>query len=176
MRACVMMQSHVRKTLAKNHLRLIQFRRANEAALCITLCLRRYILQQRRDKIALRKRLVKERKAAILIQSTVRRHLSHIIVAKQRTIYHRHQYLKVFDDDEKVIEFYFTQNGAALRIQRWFRDLPWRQDLALQRKHSKWLIRYVTPSTHPINKHITILLLLLLLFLLILFFPFRFLL
>ena len=141
--ACVMMQSHVRKTLARKRLQLIQFRRANEAASCITLCIRRYILQKRRDKIALRKRLVKERKAAILIQSTVRRHLSHNIVAKQRRIYHRHQYLKVFDDDEKLVEFYFTQNGAALQIQRWFRDLPWRQDLVLQRKHDKWLIRYV---------------------------------
>lgn len=145
LRAGIKIQCRVRTIIAKKRYHAMVVRRQHEAAFCIAAFVRRRQLYRRRLALAARERAALERRSATAIQCTVRRHQSHQAVARQRVLYRRRLYLKVFEDDEKVIQFYFTQNGAALRIQRWYLTLPWRKTLVLQRKKDRWRGKHPLP-------------------------------
>ena len=150
-RQAVMIQCSLRSSLARRRLQVLLAARRHEASLCITAFVRRCALANRRILRAHQKRLRKERAAATVIQCAVRCHFARKAVVAARRAYRRRMYLKIFDDEDKVVEFYFTQNGAALRIQRWFHNLPWRRQLVMERKRARWAKKHpvVVEKTTP---------------------------
>lgn len=72
---------------------------------------------------------------AITIQRVYRGHLGRKKRNRTKVIRYRERLQDRYSSSEGLYRFYFEQNGAASKIQRWFRNLPW-----LIKK--KWKVKY----------------------------------
>jgi hypothetical protein len=73
----------------------------------------------------------------INIQALYRGHLGRKRFKTCKQLYHRMQYEKNFQSDASNLAYKFLSNGAALKIQHWFRNLPWRVKANWKKKHAK---------------------------------------
>lgn len=79
--------------------------------------------------------------AIITIQSMWRCALTRRVIALLRSKMRREKIKKNFEDPSQLFRFYFLQSGAVVRIQRWFRALPWRRKVIWRKKFKKFLSR-----------------------------------
>lgn len=92
----------------------------------------------RRCRAQLRQR--KQRQAAaITLQCLIRGHLSRAKVKKLKVVRYRTKLQDRYNTKEDLFRFYFEQVGAATRIQKWFRALPWRRKKLWRKKYQRWI-------------------------------------
>lgn len=111
-----------------------------------------------RKKKQLSKYLLSKKYSCIIIQTYLRRYLAKIYVGKLKKEVRNNQFNSQFDTIEKAIRFNFIQNGAVLKIQKFFKcsqkfrpfyKARWRK------KHFKFILKQVhLKNLYPIFKKI----------------------
>jgi hypothetical protein len=127
----LLIQCAVRRMLARRVVRPLM--RAHRAACFVQLFLRHRMLALAASRLVQRMRVQKEK--AIIIQKHFRafrgrkrfrerrKELSHALIKAK------------YDTQASMFQWFFEQNGAAAKIQHWFRNLPWYVKRKFTRKY-----------------------------------------
>ena len=81
----------------------------------------------------------RRRRACIVIQKQYRRVLGRRRFNRYQVIRYREKVQERYSSTEGLYKYYFEQNGAANKIQKWFRNLVWRRKRIFRKKYAKLL-------------------------------------
>lgn len=106
---------------------------------------KRVILQYyRRFKLRIASKVAKRRrlrnKSCIIIQKIYRGRLGRIKFSNYRLIRRREKVQERYNSTEGLYQYYFEQNGAAILIQRWIRNMVWRRKRIFRIKYHKFIL------------------------------------